>query len=337
MMLSSVVFAQFGGLDVEGIISNPNNYLGQQQKEIKNAIMPELEAQAKAQAMKDLEKRRQNQGQMQTGQNRAQVARQQSIENYNNRMSAQGQQRMEYYNNPDNYIDRSVTNRSTSAIIPDERYYEQSQSTDLRTKPVHSENLNSKSLQTLREANREYFSKEEGKYTIDPDARVPLFDAPSLEEYKQKENINYFDEFLIERAMERAKTDALKNMVACKNDMVEMTKKGLGIVGGIVTKGMMSAGALVSANLNLYSELVKYWNECSSGTRVAKTSDTFEILGKATLNTAVDVIMPWAGDKVGGAYLGMENAGRPLWDMLNSAQIGYSLQNFAVSNEKQTK
>ena len=296
---------------------NLNQKVKQQQNEIGSTIRSEVEAQARAQ-------RKANQGSAQSSNNQA-------VQSYNNRISSEGQQRMEYYNNPDNYINRDITNRNSS-YINNERHPTSSQTRDLRTEPIHSENLNSKSLQSLREAKVEYLFDENWEFT--PYAKAVLFDAPSLEEYNQKENINYFDEFLIERAMERAKTDALKNEVARKNDMVDMTKKGLGIVGGIATKGMMSVGTLVSANLNLYSELVKYWNECSSGTRIAKTSDTFEILGKATLNTAVDFVAPWVGDQVGVAYLGMENAGKPIWDMLTSAQIDYTLQNFAVNDDK---
>ncbi len=185
-LLSLPLFSQFGGIDVEGIVHNPNQYIGQQQKEIANTIMPELEAQARAQAMKDLEKQRQSQGQMQTVQSSSQTAQQRIIQDFNNRISNEGQQRMEYYNNPDNYIDRSITNRGSSYGNQGGSYKPQSQARDLRTNPVHSESLNSKSLQMLREANREYFSDEGRETAIDPNAEVPLFDAPSLGEYPMK-------------------------------------------------------------------------------------------------------------------------------------------------------
>ena len=172
--------ASFGQFEID------YDYLRQQQKEIANSIRPELEAQIRAQVMKDLEKRRQNQDQMQSTQSTTQTARQQSLQDFNNRITTEGQQRMEYYNNPDNYIDRSITNRSTTYGSRDAGYRPQSQPRDLRTRPVHSENLNSKSLQMLREANREYFSNEDGEPTIAPDSQVPLFEAPSLGEYPMK-------------------------------------------------------------------------------------------------------------------------------------------------------
>lgn len=175
-ILSLPLSAQFGGLDVEGFISNPNSnsYYRQQKKEIENTIRSEVEAQARA--------NRQSSQSTQTNQSN----NNQAVQSYNNRISVEGQQRMEYYNNPDNYIDRSITNRVSSYGNQGNSYRPQSQPKDLRTKPVHSERLNSKSLQMLREANREYFSDEGRETAIDPNAQVPLFDAPSLGEYPMK-------------------------------------------------------------------------------------------------------------------------------------------------------
>lgn len=160
-LLSLPLFAQFGGIDVEGMVHNPNQYLGKQQKEIGNTIRSEVEAQARAKRQAS-----------QTSNNPA-------VQNYNNRISAEGQQRMEYYNNPDNYIDRSVTNRGSSYNSNELRSLSP-QTRDLRTEPIHSEALNSKSLQMLREANREQFSSGDRETAIDPSAEVPLFEAPSL-------------------------------------------------------------------------------------------------------------------------------------------------------------
>lgn len=171
MMLSLLSFAQ---LEID------YNYLNQQQKEIGSIIKADVEAQARQNMLKAQQNQTQlGQGQTQTRQ--GQTSQQQAIQDFNNRISIEGQQRMEYYNNPDNYIDRSITNRSSSAIIPDERYNTQNQPRDIRREPIHSENLTSKSLQMLREANREYFSNEDNETAIDPNARVPLFDAPSLD------------------------------------------------------------------------------------------------------------------------------------------------------------
>lgn len=165
------------------------NYLRQQQKEIANTIRPELEAQARQNMQKTQQNQPQtNQSQMQLGQRQTQVQvnQQQAIENFNSRISNEGEQRMEYYNNPDNYIDRSITNRKSSLnntnsqVNSPNRYNSPNQYNDLRTRPIHSEELTSKSLQMLGEANREYFSNEDRETTIDPNAQVPLFDAPSL-------------------------------------------------------------------------------------------------------------------------------------------------------------
>lgn len=168
MMLFHVAFAQF----------DPNSSLGQQQNAIANTIKAEVEAQAKKQ------KAQSQQSQTQMRQNQTQTAQQQAIESYTNKMSIEGQIRMEHINNPDVYIDRSITNRNPSlnanSTNSTNRNNFPNQSSDLRTRPVHSEELTSKSLQMLREANREYFSNEDRETTIDPNARVPLFDAPSL-------------------------------------------------------------------------------------------------------------------------------------------------------------
>lgn len=165
------------------------NYLRQQQKEIANTIRPEIEAQARQNMPKTQQNQPQaNQSQIQLGQRQTQVQvnQQQAIENFNSRISNEGEQRMEYYNNPDNYIDRSITNRKSSLnntnsqVNSPNRYNSPNQYNDLRTRPIHSEELTSKSLQMLREANREYFSNEDREEIINPNAQVPLFDAPSL-------------------------------------------------------------------------------------------------------------------------------------------------------------
>lgn len=303
------------------------NYLNQQQKEIGNTIEAEIKAQIRAE-MKQ-QQAQQNQNQIQQRQQQTQAAQQQTIQNYNNRISIEGQQRMEYYNNPDNYINRDITNRNSTYFNNGLRSTNP-QTRDMRTEPIHSENLQSKSLQMLRDANREVFSNEDRAEKANADVYVQLFEHPYLSERPLMDKPN-----LMQWAWnEYARQVKLKNEVDKTNAMIDMTKKGLGVIGGIATKGMVSVGALVSANLNLYSELVKYWNECSSGTRMAETSDTFEILGEAALNTAIDFVAPWVGDEVGAAYLGMEKAGKPIWDMVNSAQIGYTLQNFAVNDDK---
>lgn len=169
MLLSSVVFAQF----------DPNSSLGQQQNEIANTIKAEVEAQARKQQTQA------QQSQTLMNRNQTQTTRQQVIESYNNRISNEGQQRMEYYNNPDNYINREITNRKPSLNSASTQSDPLNRSNsnnhgDLRTEPVHSEALTSKSLQMLREANREQFSSGDRKTAIDPNVKVPLFDAPSL-------------------------------------------------------------------------------------------------------------------------------------------------------------
>lgn len=165
MILSLASFAQ---LEID------YNYLNQQQKEIGSIIKAEVEAQARKQ------KAQTQQGQIQTSQGQAQTTQQQAIESYINKMSIEGQIRMEQINNPDAYIDRSITNRGSSALFPDDRNYQQNQTRAIRKEPIHSESLTSKSLQMLREANREYFSNEDHETTIDPNTQIPLFDAPSL-------------------------------------------------------------------------------------------------------------------------------------------------------------
>lgn len=184
-LLSLPLSAQFGGIDVEGMVHNPNQYIGQQQKEIGSVIESEVKAQIRQQQTKT------NQSltpamrsQTQTTQTQTQTAQQQALQDFNTRISAEGQHRMEHYNNPDNYINRSITNRKSSlnanSANSTSRYNSQNQPNDMRTRPVHSEELTSKSLQMLHEANREYFSNEDRETTIDPNAQVPLFDAPSL-------------------------------------------------------------------------------------------------------------------------------------------------------------
>lgn len=320
-ILSFPMSAQFGGLDVEGFIRNPNSngYYRQQKKEIGNTIRSEVEAQARA--------KRQSSQSTHTNQ---------AVQSYNNRISIEGQQRMEYYNNPDNYINRDITNRRSS-YFNNERRSAKSQTRNLGTEPIHSENLNSKSLQSLRETSRDQISPYnngsemlENEIDWDREVYVQLFEKPKLQErpFVQKPD-------LVQWAWnEHARRLKLENEVAARNDMIDITKKGLGLVGGVLVKGSMSVGALLSANLNLYSELAKYWNECSSGARKAKTSDTFEILGEAALNTLVDVAAPWVGDKVGVAYVGVEKMGTDGMRVFNSLQIGLSLSDFAVNNEK---
>lgn len=151
MMFSLVAFAQF---DID------YNSLNRQQKALSKTIKSEIDAQIRQQ--------------------QAREAKQQAVEKYNNRISVEGQNRMDNYNNPDNYIDRSITNRGTSPITPNDRLDPQSQSRDMRSEPVHSENLNSKSLQMLREANGTNFLNVKGEMIVDPNARVHLFETPSL-------------------------------------------------------------------------------------------------------------------------------------------------------------
>ena len=319
-ILSFPLSAQFGGLDVEGFISNPNSssYYRQQKKEIGNTIRSEVEAQARA--------KRQSSQLTQTNQS----SNNQAVQSYNNRISVEGQQRMEYYNNPDNYINRDITNRRSS-YFNNERRSPRSQTRGLGTEPIHSENLNSKSLQSLREANRSQFSSPDEIDWGRP-VYVQLFDEPNLLD-EHHPLVKKPD--LVQWAWnEHARRMKLEKDVAARNDMIDLTKKGVGIVGGILVKGSMSVGALLSANLNVYSELAKYWNECSSGARMAKTSDTFEILGEAALNTLVDVAVPWVGDEVGVAYVGVEKMGTDGMRVFNSLQIGLSLSDFAVNNEK---
>ena len=312
--------------------------LGQQQKEIENIIRPELEAQIRQNMLNAQQNQApKNQNPMQTRQGQIQTSQQQAVESYTSKMSIEGQIRMEQFNNPDVYIDRDITNRKSSAIIPDDSYNRQNQSRDIRSEPIHSENLNSKSLQSLRETSRDQISPYnngsemlENEIDWDREVYVQLFEKPKLQErpFVQKPD-------LVQWAWnEHARRMKLENEVAVRNDMIDLTKKGLGLVGGVLVKGSMSVGALLSANLNLYSELTKYWNECSSGVRMAKTSDTFEILGKAALNTLVDVAVPWVGNEAGVAYVGVEKMGTDGMRVFNSLQIGLSLSNFAVKNEK---
>lgn len=181
MLLSWSSFAQFDPETQLGIeYNNLNQQLKQQQNEIGSIIKPDVEAQIKQRQPQT------TQSQTQKRQNQMQTAQQQAVGNYTTKMSIEGQIRMEHVNNPDVYIDRSITNRKPSfnanSTNSTNRYNSQDQSNDLRTRPIHSEELNSKSLQMLREANREYFSNENRETTIDPNAQVPLFDAPSLGE-----------------------------------------------------------------------------------------------------------------------------------------------------------
>lgn len=173
------------------------NYLNQQQKEIGSIIEADIKAQIreKMKQQQALEQQKQTQllqNQLQSKQRQSQSTQQQVLQDFNNRISAEGQQRMDYYNNPDNYIDRSITNRrsslnnTNSQVNSPNRYNSSNQSSDLRTRPVHSDELTSKSLQMLHDANREYFSNEDREETINPNAQVPLFDAPSLGEFSMK-------------------------------------------------------------------------------------------------------------------------------------------------------
>lgn len=331
-MLSLTSFAQLDGDFVEGMVHNPNKYLGQQQKEISNTIESEIKAQIRQQ--------------------QKQAAKQQAIENYNNKMHTDGQNRMEYYNNPDNYINRDITNRGSSYTTNEPRS-SNPQTRDLRTEPIHSENLNSKSLQMLREANKGLFSNEDREITINPNARVQLFDAPSLEYKPYLDKPDRVKRLFNERARKEAERKALENKVAHNNGIIDLIKDGTGLVLGATMK---SGVALVSANLNLYAELVKYANECSAGTKKTKEyndferflkidkalnwlgpelTDSYEIITNASYKTAVDVLAPWVGDKMGVAYVGMEKVGTYSWDMFNSMQIGFSISDYAVSYEKQ--
>ena len=186
MLLSWSSFAQFDPETQLGIeYNNLNQQLKQQQNEIGSIIKSDVEAQIKQRQMQTRQSQTQTrQNQMQTRQNQTQTAQQQAIESYTNKMSIEGQIRMEHINNPDNYIDRSITNRKPALNVNStnsaNRYNSPNQPYDLRTRPIHSEELTSKSLQMLHEANREYFSNEDRETTINPNAQVPLFEAPSL-------------------------------------------------------------------------------------------------------------------------------------------------------------
>lgn len=348
-ILSLPLSAQFGGIDVESMVHNSNQYIGQQQNEIGSIIKSDVEAQIRQRQAQTV----QNQ-QTQLRQQQTRTTQQQALENFNSRISAEGQQRMEYYSNPDNYIDRSITNRRPSFNTNStNRYNSSNQPRDLRTRPVHSEELTSKSLQMLREANGNYFSDENREVTIDHNARVQLFDAPSLGEYKPLEKKpSRVRQFLNEQARKEAERKALENEVAHNNGIIDLIKDGTGLVLGATMK---SGAALISANLNLYAELVKYTNECSAGAKQTKEfndferflgidkvlnwlgpelTDSYEIITNASYKTAVDVLTPWVGDKIGVAYVGMEKVGTYSWDMLNSMQIGFSISDYAVTNEK---
>lgn len=367
MMLPLVSFAQ---LEID------YNYLNQQQKEIGSIIKAEVEAQArKNQAKAQQSQTQTNQSQTQTRQNQTQTAQQQAIESYTTKMSFEGQVRMEQLNNPEVYIDRSITNRSSSAVFPDDRYNTQHQPRDIRREPIHSENLNSKSLQLLREANREYFSDEDRETTIDPNARVPLFDAPSLGEYHSlevKHDYMYRSRQIMNRiAREKAEREKLENEVAVRNDIIDLMKNGANLVGSVILDdaavssvtmagielGKGAAGFLLSENINLLSEMAKYWNECSSGTKKTKRDfneiekflgiddweafygpevvDSYEMIKNATVNSAIGKLATVIGDKVGVAYVGMEQMGTGASEVFTSLKIGFSLSNFAVKNEKQ--
>ena len=185
MMLPLASFAQFEGVDW--------GQYQREQQEIKNIIESEVKAQIRQQQTKTNQSQRQMmQSQTQTIQSQTQTARQQALENFNNKISSEGQIMMERINNPDNYIDRSITNRkssfnhfnshsTSSQVNTQNRNNSPNQLNDLRTRPIHSEELTSKSLQMLHEANREYFSNEDRETTINPNTKVPLFDAPSLD------------------------------------------------------------------------------------------------------------------------------------------------------------
>ena len=122
IMLSLASYAQF---ELNGQVYNLPEY-----NEIYNDIYPEIEAQAR-QEFYNWKK-----SQSQTNQRQTQTTQQQAIQNYNNRISTEGQARMEHLNNPDVYIDREITNRSTSPIvIPDDRYV-QSTHKDTDTKNI---------------------------------------------------------------------------------------------------------------------------------------------------------------------------------------------------------
>ena len=159
LLLSKCLFAQLDGVDVNGIVNNPNNYLEKERQDIENTLKSEVEAHNKKQ--------------------KSQQTQQQIIDNYNNMISNDGQRRMEYNNNPQNYINRDLTNRNSAQKLYNKP---QEQRNDMRLEPIHSDNLNSKSLQYLREANREDFS-DNHDIGMGGDAKVILFDAPTLDGY----------------------------------------------------------------------------------------------------------------------------------------------------------
>ena len=159
--------------------------------DVYNTIASEVQRTAREAYAKDKARQAQmqqtQQAQTQMIQSSTQTAQQQALQDFNSRISAEGQQRMEYYNNPDTYINRSITNREPSLNTINtnstNRNSFQNQQRDLRNKPVHSENFNSRSLQSLNEARKGDFAKENKELTIDPNATVRLFDAPKLNDY----------------------------------------------------------------------------------------------------------------------------------------------------------
>lgn len=351
--------------------------LNQQMSEIESIIRPEIEAKAREALAKEKEKQAQmQQAQMQTTQSSAQTAQQQAIQDFNNKISSEGMQRMEYYNNPDNYIDRSLTNRGSalnntnSHVNSPNRYNSQNQYNDLRTRPIHSEELTSQSLQMLHEANREYFSTEDREITINPNVRVQLFDAPSLEYKPYVDKPDRKKRILNEQARKGAERKKLENEVAVRNDLIDLSKSAADLVGGVmmddaiitsvkvwgVELGKGTAGFLLSENLSLFSEMAKYWNECSAGTKTTKRDfnrierelgidqwesligpemvDSYEMIKNATVNSAIGKVASFVGDKAGVAYVNFEKMGTGAMEVFTSMKIALSLSNFAVSNEK---
>ena len=59
------------------------------------------------------------------------------------------------------------------------------------------------------------------------------------------------------------------------------------------------------------------------------------MIKNATVNSAIGKVASFVGDKAGVAYVNFEKMGTGALEVFTSMKIGFSLSNFAVSNEKQ--
>ena len=185
MVFSVTLSAQIQG-DFDNGFTIDRSYYNNQLRDLRSQINSELRngnapTETRQQFNNAIDQIESNMNNINYGSGTGAVQRQQ-VQNYNNKISNENQQRMVQYNNPQYYTDRSITNTGTQGISADDRYRQPNNyySGNIRTQPIHSENLDSKSLQMLREANSDYFSNGNTDLTIDPNATVPLFDAPSL-------------------------------------------------------------------------------------------------------------------------------------------------------------